>query len=388
MPNSKTVNVITTSFYPERTANANRINSLVKVISKDCTVNVIYLLGVGKAYASQVTTDEFGRNVNFHPIVQKEYNGANFVARTLHELWFSIKLNQQNLRIKSDVSIFSVPYLMLLPVSGVFNFIHRRRTLLEIRDLIWLYLDYSDKKFFRIASKVLENILLYFACRFDFLITVTRSQLDYFCAREKFAGNVAVISNGIDELKFQRLSSIAQNKKHKITITYAGTIGFPQNLITFVEAAKILKDQSEYHFCIAGRGNDLTRVLDAIKLNELCNIDYLGELDWDELLDLYSESSILYAQLFDRPSFLTAQPSKIFEYASTGLPIIYGGFGEGERLIAELENCKSIQPSDPLKLVRAITDVDTTVNSKFNKDFIKNNYIRESLLCDYLAIIN
>ena len=386
----KTINVITTSFYPEKNANANRINSLVKVLSVRYKVNVIYLLEAGKAYDIRATTSEFSENANvaFHPIMQSKYSGSNFFARIMHELWSSVKLNYYNLRIHSEVSIFSIPYLMLLPVSGVFSIFYNRRKVLEIRDIVWLYLEFAGSGISLTTKKIVDSIALNFVYKFDFIITVTQSQLDYLCAEGVPANHARVIPNGIDKVRFQHLSSLNINKNSSIVITYAGTIGLAQNLITLVEAARLLKNNFSYHFCIAGKGNDLPKVLNAIELNHLSNIEYLGELEWSDLMKLYSNSSILYAQLTNSPSLLAAKPTKIFEYASTGLPIIFGGFGEGERLVSKLENCRCIKPDDPEALVRTIGDINHGVISSYNKHLIKDNYIREDLLYDYISVID
>ena len=390
MPKFKTVNIITTSFYPEKSANANRINSLVNVLSKQHRINVIYLLEAGKDYNCGATTSKFSenKNVSFYPVLQSKHNGANFAARILHELWHSVKLNYHNLRVNSDVSIFSIPYLMLLPVTNVFNFFYKRRKILEIRDIIWLYLEFAGKNVPSAITKIAESMSLLFVSKFDFVVTATQSQLDYLIAKGLPSDRMSVIPNGIDKFKFEQLINIKTNKKSSIIVTYAGTIGFAQGIGTLLEAANILRNNSNYYFCIAGRGNDLVKILSAIELNALSNVSYLGELNWRDMLRLYSRSGILYAQLIDSPSLSTAQPSKIFEYASTGLPIIFGGSGESEKVLSKLENCKCVKPNDPGALVAAIEGLSFSCASHYNKEVIKMNYLRENLLGEYLSIID
>ena len=72
-------------------------------------------------------------------------------------------------------------------------------------------------------------------------------------------------------------------------------------------------------------------------------------------------------------------PSKLYEYASTGLPIIYAGLGEARNFVNKLENCTTIDPGDVDALEKAILrykEAPLTISQK-NKDFVSKNFIRE-----------
>lgn len=378
----KTVNIVTSYFFPEKAAGANRVNSIVKKLSEDNIVNVIYLVERGKNINLEETQKQFNNNVNLYPILQKDFQGNNFIKRIFYETLYAFKLNIKNIFIKSDVTIVSIPYLMLLPVSGFFALFYRRKKIVEIRDLIWLYLDFSEKKALQKAKVLLEKICIWAVNRFDTLVTTTKSQLDY------FKKDGIVIENGIEKSKFEELSLISYPKiEDKIHISYAGTIGFPQNLMTFVEAANILKNDTRYVFNLAGKGNDLNRVLKYVDDNNLTNVNYLGELDWESLKNVYANSHILYAQLKDTISFRTAQPSKVFEYASTGFPIIFGGVGESEKSIRMFENSICIAPDEPNLLVERIRKI-TYKKSEDNIKIVQNDCIREDIITKYLELIN
>ena len=377
----KTVNLIVSQFYPEKSAGTNRALSIVKTLSTTNIINVIYLVERGKEVNMYDIKKEFNSNVNLYPILQKKYKTDSFIQRVFYETFYSIKLNLKNLLVKSDVTIISIPLLMLLPVSGFFSLFYRRKKIIEIRDLIWLYLDFSQKKALQKAKLVLEKVCLWAVNRFDSLVTTTKSQLDYFNQEG------IVIGNGIEKSKFEELSILEYpNITDKIYITYAGTIGFPQNLMTFVEAANLVKDKDKYVFKLAGKGNDLNQVLKYIEDNSLSNIHYVGELNWEELKNEYAKSHILYAQIKDTMSFRTAQPSKIFEYASTGFPIIFGGIGESEMIIKSMKNCVNIVPDNPNEIIKHLKEIDLKISKK-NIEYIKANYIREELSMTYSSII-
>lgn len=378
----KTVNIVTSYFFPEKSAGANRVNSIVKELSNENIVNVIYLVERGKELDLKLTKSQFNAHVNLHPILQKKFKNDRFLERCFYEILYSLKLNLKNIFIKSDVTIVSIPYLMLLPISALFILFYKRKTILDIRDLIWLYLDFSEKKYLQKAKVILEKICIWSANIFDVLVTTTKSQLDY------FNKNGFIIENGIEKTKFYQLSNIQYPKiESKIYITYAGTIGFPQNLMTFVEAANILQHyDSRYVFNLVGKGSDLKRILKYIDQNKLINVNYFGELDWQSLKKIYANSHILYAQLKDKNSFRTAQPSKIFEYASTGFPIIFAGIGESERVIKMFKNSVCIIPERAQLLANEILKIDCS-KSYETIQIVFDNFIREDIMEKYKMIV-
>ena len=75
-----------------------------------------------------------------------------------------------------------------------------------------------------------------------------------------------------------------------------------------------------------------------------------------------------------------AMPSKLYEYASIGLPIIYGGVGCATTFVKKLEHSKVIKPNSVEELVSAINTMRNNyypISTK-NRLLIKNQYIREN----------
>ena len=96
-----------------------------------------------------------------------------------------------------------------------------------------------------------------------------------------------------------------------------------------------------------------------------------------EILKYYERSKILFAQL--KENFSMAMPSKLYEYASTGLPIVYGGKGEAVKFVERLENGYVFKPSNVEKCKNLISDIfrqDIKI-STHNRKFIEANFIRE-----------
>lgn len=385
----KVVNIISSHFFPENSAGANRLSVVVDTIAKEHLVNVIFLYNRGSKVDFELLRERFGENINLYPIYQRDFNSSKFLNRIFFETYYSLLLNIKNLNLKSDISIFTTPYLMVIPVSGIFKLFSKRYSIMEVRDLIWLYLDFSESRVLNYLKRVLERVTLFSLAKFQKVITVTNSQREYIENRGVKA--IEVIENGIGFEKFLELKELKlEPDSSKFIISYVGTVGFPQDLTTLIESAKLLKDERDIEFWIVGKGNNIEIVKRLIREYNLESVKLFGEANWEEVKKFYQKSNILYAQLRDRESFRTAQPSKIFEYASTGLPIIYAGVGESESLISKLKDSILIEPNSPEQLKRAILELKSqAIESKLfeNIDYIEKNYIREREIKRYLEII-
>jgi glycosyltransferase involved in cell wall biosynthesis len=136
-----------------------------------------------------------------------------------------------------------------------------------------------------------------------------------------------------------------------------------------------------------GTGNQKEHLDNYAKKNKLSNVTFHGQRPWEELQQIYSQTTILYAQL--TKDYDSAVPSKLYEYASTGLPVIYGGVGESKNFIAKLENALCIEPDNIEQLIEAIKVFQTKNFSKSTKNqrFIEENFVREKVNLKFLDIV-
>ena len=196
--------------------------------------------------------------------------------------------------------------------------------------------------------------------------------------------NVIIIPNGIDLEKFNQLSNIDYINQNKFTVTYIGNIGIAQNLQILLEVARDLRD---INFLIIGDGIEKISLEKYVSNNDLKNVHFTGKINWKKLEYYYQQSSVLYAQLGEE--FAPAVPSKLYEYASTGLPIIYGGVGEGADFTGKLEHSFVIKPNDKEELINVIKKISlgTFDISKNNINLIGDFYIRDNTVKKLLDII-
>jgi glycosyltransferase involved in cell wall biosynthesis len=393
----KTINILTTQFFPDNSSAADRINVLVDVLSmsEDYKINVIFLTEQGKDVDLKSLKKRFGdhTNIDFYPVKTRKYNTSRFLTRFMGEFFYSILLNKKNRRISADLSLVTVPFLMLLPVTAWYKLFTKRFFLLDVRDITWNSI--SDKKgnIFHFISWMFEKICLASAKKFDQIVTTTESQKLYF-EYNHVKVPLKAIYNGVSNGRHNELTNLNLNKtryKHKFVVSYLGRIGYPQNLSILVECADLLSDYNDIFFHIAGKGTDSKKIESLIAARKLENVEFLGELSWEGVKDLYAESDVLYAQIKDTPPLRQALPVKTLEYASTGLPVIFGGAGESARILKNFENCYLIEPDNPEILrdqLLALYNSDNKHISENDKNKIKTEFLREKILEQYIGLLD
>lgn len=355
----------------------NRIEPIVKY-AIDYSYN-IYLITSGNSKLNIKS-----KKINYIFCKIKKKLPINFIQRGLYEIFFSYLLMKKSYSIKSDFLIISIP--------NIFNLIFCKKLkndtkqILDIRDLSWEYLD--ERYLVNKLVKKIFRLVLKFKIKFFDAISCSNNLEYKYLKKYSEANNPKLIlfSNGISLNKFNDLKNIKYNrtKQKKIIISYIGNVGLAQNLKTLIEASK---NFPYLQFNIVGEGKDLKNL---IKIAERqANIKFFGRKNWEYLLKVYEETSILYAQLSH--NFFYAVPSKLYEYLASGKYIIFGGCGEASELMNKFENNKVINPDNVEELYKAIKESLENKNYKkistFNRKKIYSSYLREKCVSDLFNFI-
>jgi len=362
----KTINFITPHYLPEISPCTNRVLSYINELEKHYNINVICLSEKG-TYEDKLIVEQSNR-VKIYYVNQKQFDGKKFITRALNEMYYIVRLVLVANKIKSDITIATTPYMFIIPLVGYFG---KGKKILDIRDLVWEYL---NKKSF--IKKLLTLVMKKSMNKFDKII-VTNEYEKNILENEYKKKEITIIHNGIDIVKFNKLSNIKVRNNKKFTVTYVGNIGLAQNIKILVMAAEMLPNVD---FKIVGDGAEMKSLENYSNKHRIKNIEFTGKLDWNELEYYYQTSSILYAQLDEK--FISAVPSKLYEYASIGLPIIFGGTGIAVKLMNELENTFVIKPNSVNELVNAIDKIVSSeiLISNKNKNHIEENYLRNKVV--------
>jgi len=145
--------------------------------------------------------------------------------------------------------------------------------------------------------------------------------------------DVTVYTNGIDQsFVTTNFKKDAQNLRP--VILYAGNLGQGQGLDAILPIAAKTLNQN-YRFTIVGDGGRRKELEKRLSSNDIKNVELLNPVPRTKLMALYKEADILFLHLNDLNAFKKVLPSKIFEYAATGKPILAGVSGFSADFLCE-----------------------------------------------------
>lgn len=188
---------------------------------------------------------------------------------------------------------------------------------------------------------------------------VSAGFLEYFNDRYPDAC-FSVIPNGIDDV-FMGVDYAKETVGSKTIVLYAGNIGEGQGLVRIIPGlAKAFRDSHE--FWVVGDGGQRSQLESAA--NGLSNVKVMSPVSRKDLLALYRGSDILFLHLNDYPAFSKVLPSKLFEYAVTGKPIVAGVAGYAALFLQQVPGAVVFQPCRVEEGVATIRDIELGLVSR------------------------
>ncbi len=173
-----------------------------------------------------------------------------------------------------------------------------------------------------------------------------------------------VFMNGVDELA-TGYSTESESKSEYREILYAGNIGEGQGLEQIVpKIAGML--EPEWLIRVIGDGGRNSLLKESVK--GFGNVVIEPPIQRSELVKRYNTAEVLFLHLNDYPALHKVLPSKIFEYAATGKPILAGVTGFAAKFLQEnVVNSAVFLPGDSAGFFRALGELhfEITPRNKF-----------------------
>lgn len=183
---------------------------------------------------------------------------------------------------------------------------------------------------------------------------------------------VSCFTNCIDpmfEEKIKNTGQVFSKKGEKLKIVYAGNIGYGQALNKIIiPLAEILTDKAE--FIVIGGGGKKPILEDEVKNKRIHNVIIKDPVSRDKLFQQYKVADVLFLHVDGLPAFERVLPSKIFEYATLGKPILAGVSGYAKIFIERnVENAFTFNPCDVSGALNALGKIKLEYTDR--KDFVK-----------------
>ena len=163
---------------------------------------------------------------------------------------------------------------------------------------------------------------------------------------------------------------ITPSNCNKLKIVYAGLLGVAQGILQLCKEL----DLQNIEFHIYGSGAEENEIVSFIKSNKASSIFFHGRVNRTDLHNELKKYDIAIIPLLNR--IYGSVPSKIFEFAKLGLPLLYFGGGEGETII-ENNNLGWIAEAGNYKQLNSIINSIKKSDLTFEKrKLIQNNAYR------------
>lgn len=196
----------------------------------------------------------------------------------------------------------------------------------------------------------LMSLLERAACpRFDGIVVATPSIGNKF---ERFCRNVQVVNN------YPLLSDLEDDRgwqEKRREVCYVGAISTIRGVTELVRAAAFLSDDVSLN--LGGVFSEPDVELEVKKLPGWSRVNELGFLSRAAMKDVLGRSMAGLVTFLPAPNHLDAQPNKMFEYMSAGIPVIASRFPLWTEIIEGNQCGICVDPENPEEIALAIKRV-------------------------------
>jgi glycosyltransferase involved in cell wall biosynthesis len=210
-----------------------------------------------------------------------------------------------------------------------------------------------------VGARLLESFLYAQATH---LLVNSPAYRDYLIKKGIRVDKITLIANGVDPSMFNSEDQGLHIRStlhvdDKFVITYAGAIGLANDIPTILNAAEILKDNSQIHFLLVGDGKERAKLEDSVRARNLTNVTFTGSRPKSDMAGILAASDACLATLQDIPMFRTTYPNKVFDYMAAARPTILGIDGVIRDVIEAANGGIFVQPGSARALADAVAQL-------------------------------
>jgi len=249
-------------------------------------------------------------------------------------------------KIKPAIVHFHDPELILL---GVFLKVIGYRVIYDIHEdvpediLTKKWIPAYLRKVISWVLKLIEDIAVR---KFDSIITAT----PYIKNRFKRINRHTVNINNYPRVEEFENSVIWHNKKNEVC--YVGLISELRGIREVVRAMELTRNVK---LNLAGKFTEKDIEIEVKSYHGWKNVDELGFISREQVKNIFKNSMAGIVTFLPAPNHGDSQPNKIFEYMSTGIPVIASNFPLWREIVEDANCGICVDPLNPKEIADAIT---------------------------------
>lgn len=269
-------------------------------------------------------------------------------SRNRFHRMFVLSWNANNLAVTEDADIYHFHDPELIPI-GLRLKRKGKKVIYDVHEDVprqILSKPWIPAPLQKTISWTVERIENYAAKRFDYIVTATPYIRDRF---------LKINRNSVDVNNFPLLSELHipntdWNSKEKL-VCYVGGIGRVRGIQEMVQAIGL----TPYSMLLAGNFESSAEREIAVQRDGWHQVTELGHINRTEVKEVLARSMAGLVLFHPEPNHINAQPNKMFEYMSAGLPVIASHFPLWKEII-EGNNCGiCVDPLNVIEIANAIS---------------------------------
>ncbi len=298
---------------------------------------------------------------------------------------------------KPDLLVATSPQFFVGLAGYVISRIKKCKFVFEVRDLWPEEIVAVGAIKNRLVISVLEKLEMFLYRKADLIVAVAEGTIDTLIRRGISEEKLALISNGVDIERFKYEIEQDHIKRtlgfeNKFVVSYIGTHGMAHRLETVLDAADLLKNNSQILFLFIGDGAEKENLIRQARGRELGNVCFYDQIDRQRIPSFYQAADLFLVPLRKADLFKRNIPSKIYEIMAAKKPMIIATEGESRKLVEKHGAGISISPENSEEMAESI--IYLFENGEVRRRMGENGYAyvlanasRKQLADDYLVIL-
>ena len=346
-------------------------------------------------YRNRLVSTETMNGIKVVRVLSYITANEGFVKRSLDYLSFAFTSFFAGLFQKHDVIVATSPQFFTTFAGAALSFIRRKPWVFEVRDLWPESLVAVGAARNPLLIGLLERIELLLYRNAARVIVVTDAFKDNLIRRGIDPAKIDTITNGADltlweprpiDLKLRTELGLTG----KFVIGYVGTHGMAHGLDFIVRAASKLTEKN-IHFLFIGDGAEKDNVVTLARSLGVTNVSFQPSVPKEAVPQYLACMDAALVPLRRSDTFKTVIPSKIFEAAAMGKPILLGVEGQAEAIVNEFQAGLTFTPEDEESFLTTISsladDPDLYSSLQHGCTALAQAYDRDKLAGRMLALL-